>query len=69
MFNTRDNEAAYVGMWVSDDSGIYEVTHIGDPLIDLVELDIHDDGSYVKIKESRGHRHLTRSEFRKLLYV
>ena len=60
MFKTKDKVKAYEGMWVSDYNGVYEVKFIGSTLIDVQEMVINDDGTYVPICACRR---LTAREF------
>ena len=63
---TFDGYEIEVGMWLSDDTGIYEVVDIGTYYVELVEI-ICDD---VPEKISHGgHRFLLPQEIKKMKYL
>lgn len=62
---TKDNEYINVGMWLSDQTGIYEVKDVTGDQIELTEIIFDGDGD----KYHHGDRRiLTKAEARKLEY-
>lgn len=68
MLKTKDGYDITIGMWVSDDTGIYEVTDIydGNSKIELREVELYDDGT---LTMTGNLRWLTRLEAKKLEYI
>lgn len=68
MLKTKDGYDITIGMWVSDDTGIYEVTDIydGNSKIELREVELYDDGTFTMTGNLRW---LTRLEAKKLEYT
>lgn len=48
MLKTKDGYEITIGMWVLDDTGIYEVADIydGNSKVELREVELHDDGTF-----------------------
>lgn len=64
---TFDGYEIEVGMWVSDDTGIYEVVDIGTYCVELAEIDCDD---LMPEEWKRGqHRFLLPQEIKKMKYL
>ena len=67
MLKTKDGYEITIGMWVSDDTGIYEVTDIynNNSTVELREVELYNDGTFTITGNLRW---LTSLEAKKLNY-